>query len=370
MQSSKRILFLTQYDSTGASTRIRIYQFIPFFEQAGYDCEVRPFITQNYQTFSKELTSTFLPFKAILLLFAVLVRLIKRYKDVVDAWKYDLVIVQKDVLPLFLREILFFGQKKVIYDFDDAIWEPNPGFKMGPLLARLIGSYRSRLLRNMLTASAVAVVDNVYLSTFSEKYCPRTILISAPIDTSVYKVISGGNTQKLVLGWIGSPGTTYLLEEILPLIAELAKSAEVLLINIGGNHLASSQFQIENVSWSMANEKKYLPEMNIGLMPLDDSPFNRGRLGYKIVQYFSSGLPVLGTDTGLNRDVIRDGFNGFLYEMKNKEDFAKKALKMFQDKNLHLEMSANARTTAETKFDVSVQAKLFLSDVNRIVGLV
>ena len=184
----KKILFLTQYDEQGASSRIRIYQFLPYFEESGFSVFVKPLINKKGQKLMNTLAVEKNLLKLIFLLFQIFFQFFKRYIHVIQAWSYDLVVVQKDVLPFALRFLLKLGQKKVVFEIDDAIWLPHNSIGKKGTIQKAIASYRKHCLSGVLKSSTAVITDNSFLTEYARKYCHNVLTLTAPIDSQKYKV--------------------------------------------------------------------------------------------------------------------------------------------------------------------------------------
>ncbi len=364
-----KVLFLPQYDETGASSRIRIYQFLKFMPEHNIQATVRPLITGDCNNFFKEITITKNSLKLIWILFKVVVQFLKRYINVIEGWFADVVFIQKDVLPFGLLPILFLGQKHIIYDFDDAIWEENPASSGSTFISKSLSRYRRYLLNRILSVSSIVFVDNEYLAVYAKKFCPNVIILSAPVDAFHYVVKRETVASTIFyLGWIGSPSTTYLLQGIIPALESLSEKVKIILLNIGGLQLHSDKFMIENIPWSIDNEIEYLAIMNAGLMPLDNTPFNRGRLGYKLVQYLSAGVPIIAADVGLNKTIVFQDKTGVLYNPDDVHDFVNHAYRLLTDKDLLKSCSDNAVKLAREKYHIGVQISLMIQAINNLAN--
>lgn len=358
-----KILFLTQYDMNGPSSRVRTYQFIPFFEERGVRCVIKPLIVGPVKEMLAILlySKKFWPRAKICL--KILWRFIRRYPEVLSAWNYDVVVVQKDVLPFGLYYLLRLANADFIYEFDDAIWEPSPGVNEKSLILRIIFWYRRRLFLRLIKNAKLVIAENSYLEKFSRRYNDKVEVISAPVNVGKYRPAGAKDNKKIVLGWLGSPMTSYLLELIKEPITALSKQIENLEFhNIAGLPIAWPGVKTINLPFLEEKEVEYLSAFDIGLMPLDNTEFNKGRLGYKMLIYASMGLPIVADDVGLNRDVVKDGMNGFLVSGIN--DWTEKLLLLIKDKNLREKMGREARLLAVNKYDLSVCAEKYIKIVN------
>jgi glycosyltransferase involved in cell wall biosynthesis len=364
-----RLIILTQYDHTGASSRIRIYNFLALFRAAGMEVTVRPLLTRESNEILDGLATIRNPALLGLLLLRIAAAFLKRYRHVVEAWRYDVVLVQKDVLPFGLRRLLLLGQKHVLYDFDDAIWMTHPSAGKSRLVQAAAGWYRRRCLDRILGAVRGVVVDNGFLAAYARRFCPSVTEVSAPIDTALYRPAAARQPRKeKVLGWIGSPGTTYLLQELMPSLELLGLDVPLRLLNVGGSPVHSTGIAVENIPWSVEAELAALHRMDAGLMPLNRLPFNEGKLGYKIVQYLAAGVPVLASDAGLNPLVVKDGETGLIYRAGDSGDFARQAKRVLLDPSTWERMGRAARIDAEERYDLKVASGPFIEAIRAVAG--
>lgn len=361
------VLFLTQYDETGASSRIRIYQFLQFMPEHNILATIRPLITGDSNKFFKEVSAAQNSFKMLSILIKIAWHFLKRYSNVIEGWSADVVFVQKDVLPFGLLTLLRLRQKNIIYDFDDAIWEENPASSSASFVSAALSWYRRCLLNRILKVSRIVFVDNEYLAHYSRQHCKDVRILSAPIDAMRYSITRElSKATEVNFGWIGSPSTTYLLEEIVPALELLSGQMKIRLFNIGGLPLKSNIIKIDNIPWSQENELTFLAQMHVGLMPLDDAPFNRGRLGYKMVQYLSAGVPIIAADVGLNRTVVIPDNNGVLYRPGDSADFASNASRLIGDKRMLARCSENAVKMARERYHITVQISLMVNAITTL----
>lgn len=346
-----RALFLTQYDRNGPSSRIRVYQFISFLEDLGIECKVEPLLTGAVKELIAKLFSSADLIQKVFVCLKIFLAFISRYGHVLKAGRYSVVVVQKDVLPFGLFSILKLINPRIIFEFDDAIWEPTPGEKKKTGLMKLVFKYRSYLLKNILTKSAAILAENSYLEKYAKKYNRDVTVIAAPIDLRKYKRSEGVGENDITIGWIGSPSTTYLLESIrAPLNQIVHKHNNVKIVNLGGAPILSNSPRFNNVTWAEDSEVSELQKFDIGLMPLDDTPFNKGRLGYKIIIYLSMGIPTVASKIGLNCEVIDDGVDGIL--VSSPGEWVKALEKLIINSKLRKEMGKKARQTAQEKYDI------------------
>ena len=200
----------------------------------------------------------------------------------------------------------------------------------------------------------------------AKKYNDKVEVISAPFDTNKYVSDNHDHGERVVLGWLGTPMTSYLLNLIKEPMTEVAKEVSNLEFhNIAGLPVDFPGMKVVNIPWSEEREVEYLSEFDIGLMPLDDTEFNKGRLGGKMVIYASMGLPIVADDVGLNREVVTDGVNGYL--VKTPTEWKERLLTLIKDPDLRRRMGSKGREVATARFDLQICAAKYKGILERLI---
>lgn len=307
--SNLQVLALTRYGVLGASSRLRFMQYFPSLHQTGIDITQQEFfddeaLRQRYQDERYGLI-------------ALLRRYIHRIAALLRCRQFDLLWIEKEALPWLPAwvELALFHRLPFILDFDDAVFHNYDQHRFS--WVRWI--YGKRLDRLMAKAAFV-VVGNKYLAQRARNAgsC-RVELIPTVIDLNRYPLSlnearsSAGRVPRIV--WIGSPSTVRYLDELADVLIEVAKHQPFELHVIGGIP-ATRGMDVQLVSWSEATEVDAIAQCDIGIMPLPDSPFERGKCGYKLIQYMACGLPVVASPVGVNSEIVRHHENGFLADTK------------------------------------------------------
>lgn len=364
-----KVLFLTIYDRNGPSSRVRVYQFLEGFSKRGINPEVRPLLTGEVNLVISQFLTTDSMILRVKICVWIIWAFILRIRDILSAWKYDAVVVQKDVLPFGLYWLLRLVNRNILFEFDDAIWLKTKGNNKSPLILPLIFWYRRRLFRRIVSGAKVVLAENEYLAKECWHYAKRVEVISAPIDTDKYvpaKVIKRQKNSPLVIGWLGSPSTSYLLKSLEPVLNEIGRrNQHVEVHNIGGEPLSFADIQVKNITWEESTEVQNVNCFDIGLMPLDDSDFNKGRLGYKMIVYQSLALPVVAQNRGLNSSIVKDGVNGFLVDCE--EDWLKALEQLILNSGIRAQMGKMGRKNTLCKFDLNLCCDRF-ADLIRSVA--
>ena len=167
----------------------------------------------------------------------------------------------------------------------------------------------------------------------------RTEIVPTVVDTNVYGPAMEPRTDRpLTIGWIGSPSTWTFVNPLIPLLTELAKRLNLNVRVVGAGPQTDIPPRFEFLQWSEAEEIRLIQGMDIGIMPLPDEPWARGKCGYKLIQYMACGLPVVASPVGVNTDIVDHGSNGFL--ASGLQEWAAAVTALAQNAALRLAMGA------------------------------
>jgi len=272
-------------------------------------------------------------------------KLFKRAKE------FDGVLLHKKGLNPFDAFWLRKYSKKTIYHFDDAIMyndkKPNRNSR-----SHFIPFRRSVKLADMV------IVGNSYLAEHALRFNSNVTILKTGITISDYQVkYPPKSDDKIRLVWIGSASTLSYIEHIKPVLEEIgARYDNVVLRIIGDEFFDIKNMEVEKHRWSNERRAVDLAACDVGLAPLPDNKFTRGKCSFKVLEYASAGLPVVASPVGTNSDHIRDNVTGFL--VTNTQEWVNKISQLIENRQLRKKMGQQGRTYAE-KFDVSVIGKQF-----------
>jgi glycosyltransferase involved in cell wall biosynthesis len=345
-----RILFLTKYPALGSSSRYRVYQFLPYYRQAGFDCTVASFHSEDYV---RQLGSTrdWRP-KARRPRY-LLHRSARRLLCLLRAGQYDLVVVEQEVFPLFpgLFDRLIFGlAKAVVVEFDDATHIYHQHLLDSALLRQLLHSKVSGLMAR----STGVIVGNRTLETYARKFNPNVLLAPTSIDTSRYETKRAATFSPAGLsriGWIGTPLTASYLSGISGVLQDLVRRFDIRLHIIGAPAYRIEGVPVVAVPWNLDSEVEELVSCDLGVMPLTNDAYSRGKSGAKLLQYMGAGLPAVASPVGANREIVVHGRTGFLAQSAS--DWAQALETLISDPDLRKEMGRAARQRVERCYSLS-----------------
>ena len=352
-----RVLALTKYERLAASSRHRFLNFIPLLAERNVSVTPVPLLSNAY------VESLYDGRRADLLDLAR--SFFRRVSATASANAFDLLWIEGELFPRFpaLAERLLGALKSpYIVDVDDAIfhrYDQHPHiFFRGPLRHKI----------DVVFANAVAVTaGNDYLAARAQSAgARRVVVVPTTVDHRAYARTERPDRDIVTFGWIGSPGTAHYLKTIAGELHDLNRSLPAMtrLIGIGPDRPIPEAICRP---WTEQSEIEELALCDIGLAPLFDGPWERGKCGLKAVQYMASGMPVLAADVGAARKVIVHGETGFLY--RDNAEFVRYARQLAADSELRRKMGAAGRQRVADHFSihgwVDTLRDLFISSARR-----
>jgi glycosyltransferase involved in cell wall biosynthesis len=355
-----KVLFIVPYPTEGPSSRYRVEQYLPHLRAAGIEATVRSFIrpASFYQLLYRR---GHIWRKALFFLFSAASRLL----DVVRASRYDLVFIHREAFPFgppLVEWLLARLGCPLVYDFDDAIYLPNSsqanrwlGFLKTPGKTARIISYSRRV-----------IAGNDYLRDYARQYNPQVTIIPTPVDTDLYTVrpYPGAGGSEVTIGWMGSTTTSHYLRLLDDVFRRLAGRYNLTVKVVGGDYRLEG-VNILNRPWSLAGEVADLQSFDIGVMPLPDNEWTRGKCGFKLLQYMGVGVPVVCSPVGVNGEIVQDGVNGYL--AATEEEWLTKLSDLIEDASRRQELGRQGRATVEARYSVKVNAPRLLEVLHAAV---
>lgn len=301
-----KILLLSKYSRLGASSRLRTMQFLPGLSAAGFEITVQSLFDDAYleQLYQKKGRSLGHMLKCYWRRFLILLQL----------KQFDAVWLEYELLPYFpawLERYLKWRKVPFVVDYDDALFH-NYDLAANPLLRKLLGNK----IDQVMASADVVCVGNTYLQQRALQAGAQSICwIPTVIDLVRYPLVAKTKNTAPVFGWIGSPATQSYLIMIAPALRKVLALCGGRLILIGANTDILPNFagcEIELRLWTEATEVQDICSFDIGLMPLPDGPWERGKCGYKLIQYMACSTPVIASPVGANVDIVRGSGSGLL----------------------------------------------------------
>lgn len=336
------MLALMKYGDRAASTRQRLLQYQRHLSRVEIDVDVLQLLNNDYlaKTFDKNTVPIVDTCKSY----------IARAIRMLNLQQYDLIWVHSEAfpyLPGLAERAVFAGRRPVVYDFDDAIFHQYDMHK--ELLIRFL---LSRKLQPLMRGAKLCICGNNYLWKYASQYCQHSVVIPTVVDVDVYEPALEPETHRAVtMGWIGSPSTWTFVKPLIPLLTELATRLNLTVRIVGAGPQKNIPPRFEFLPWSEAEEIHLIQSMDIGIMPLPDEPWARGKCGYKLIQYMACGLPVVASPVGVNTDIVDHGLNGFLASIA--QEWAEAVTALAADAALRRRMGAEGRRKIERAYSLT-----------------
>jgi hypothetical protein len=182
----------------------------------------------------------------------------------------------------------------------------------------------------------------------------RVEILPTVVDLARYHVIGAAGVNPPVIGWIGSPGTVGFLRLIETAVTEFVNAGHARMVAVGVQQSPLSLLPMELRPWHEATEVAEIQGFDIGVMPLPDEPFERGKCGYKLIQYMACGKPVIASPVGVNRDIVQHGVNGFLAETES--EWRDAIRQLVGDPALRVQMGREGRRIVELSYSLQAIA--------------
>lgn len=350
-----KILLMARYSRLGASSRLRFYQYLPYLKQNGIDVKVASLLGDDYinDLYSGKGRRKTVVFHAYF----------RRMKELLRVRHFNLIWIEKELFPFFPawgEALLDFVGVPYIVDYDDAIFH-NYDLHPNKLVRFLLGAKIDRVMKR----AAVVIVGNSYLAERAYRAGARRIeLIPTVVDIKRYRVIPKISNLPFTIGWIGSPGTSKYINLIRPALSEVSKNGNVRVTLVGSGPIKLHGVPLEIKPWTEESEVEAIQTFDVGIMPLPDEPWERGKCGYKLIQYMACGKPVVASPVSVNRQIVEHGVNGFL--ASDIADWITALEKLRDNVSLRKEMGFAGRRKVEEQYCIQVTAPRLLDIMRNI----
>ena len=275
---------------------------------------------------------------------------------------YDIVVIQRELIPFgfsTFERLVARRYDKLIYDIDDAFFTAP---HRSSALRRI--AYDPEKPGKIIGLCKHTIVGNHFLQEYALHYTSQVTVIPTSVDLTHYQPKVTHNTSKVTIGWVGTPRgfeNLAILEGVWRRLRD-KHSFEVKVISSRDYHFSS--VSTVNKRWSLSNEIVDLQELDVGVMPLLDSEFNKGKGGFKIIQYMAVGLPAVCSPVGMNSEIVEDGENGFL--ARNEDEWVDKLSRLIEDPGLRRKMGIRGRESIADRYSLRVNAPKLQAVLERV----
>lgn len=334
--------------NTSPGQRYRIEQWEPILRRLGAEITYAPFESAKLNKYLY--TNGNVARKAESLVQSYL----KRFQTLLKVKKFDVLYLYREaslIGPAFFEKLYKTRKIPVVYDFDDAIFLPTVS-EANSKFAFLKSP--DKVKTNCRLADEITV-GNEFLAEYARQYNQKVTVIPSTIDTGQYlPVESYGKNPVPVIVWSGSITTLEHLRSIQTTLQELARTEKFKLRVIGATDFELAGVEIENVRWQAQTEAADLAAGDIGIMPLPDDRWSKGKCGMKALQYMGMGIPTVCSNVGANGEIVSDGENGFL--ASNNEEWLLKLKNLLHSVELRSRIGRAGRETVVRKYSAEIHA--------------
>lgn len=278
----------------------------------------------------------------------------------------DIIIIHFELFPFIpplVEWVLFKCNKNIYFDYDDAIFH---NYDLSDNL--YIKFFLSNKIEYLMKMSAGVIAGNQYILQYAQNAGAKKVL-KMPTVIDIDKYATNAPNIKIkdrfTVGWIGSPSTTKYLEIVKEPLSKLGLEVPILLYLVGADSnydLSIDNVKIVSVPWSELNEQEALKIFDVGIMPLYDNPWEKGKCAFKLIQYMASFLPVIASNVGMNSEIISNYENGFI--VKNSGDWYDCFYKIYSHPPIKIEMGIKGRELVEKNFTIQSRLAEFENFLN------
>jgi glycosyltransferase involved in cell wall biosynthesis len=332
----KRLVILLEGAQT-PSSRLRILPYVELLDHEGYVCTV-----------------------------VVIPKLfLKRVEIFFRVWRADLLIVQKKLFRPWELTLLLLTGVKLIYDFDDAVMAVPDFVTEARERER---SRRERYFRATVIRSDWIIAGNEYLASTARSITERVSVIPTMIPIARYSAIKRtSSSDRTIIGWIGTKGNLGYLESLRPVFERLHRAYPQLCVRIVCDQFPDlGNIPQERIRWREQDEVQALADVDIGIMPLSDTEWTRGKNGYKLLQYMACGIAVVASPVGMNRALVEHGRNG--YWAGSSDEWVVALSRLIESPPLRRTMGQEGRRMVEQSFTTEHGWRMFCVVIKRVLG--
>lgn len=351
-----KILILTRYDYDGSSSRYRFFQYLKVLEAQSWKYEIKPLLSNNYIKYLYKNSS--FPLAEIILGY------LKRFFILLRKNDYDLIWLEQEAfpwIPSFFEIPFLKGKPKLVVDYDDAIFHRYDLHK----------NYFIRLLLKkkidvVMSVADIVLAGNDYLAERAQKSNAKRIeFFPTVVDTEKFKKLEVQKDNIFTVGWLGSPSTAKYLKMLEEVFANLYKAGNIKFRFVGTGNITFNNLSYDIIEWSEEKEVEELSKFDVGIMPLVDGPFERGKCGFKLIQYLACEIPVVGSPVGINDKIIQHGINGF--KATNNSEWIEYLMILKNNPELRRNMGIAGRKMVEENYSLKVNSKKIIDLMKNIM---
>lgn len=339
-----KTVMLTRYARSGASSRLRMMQYAPPLEAQEIQPSVAPFFDERYLRHVYSRRSTIFP---------TLAAYVRRALQLLRVGQADVIWLEKEALPWLpwgVERAALSRSVPLVVDYDDAVFH-RYDMHRSAFVRQVLG----RKLDKLMASAALVTAGNSYLAERARAAgAQRVEIVPTVVDLTAYAPEREPAFPRTpTIGWIGTPSTwSEYMAPMMPLLVQAAEASSARIAAVGAGQAAAVHPLLDNERWTEESEVAQIHKMDIGIMPLTDTPWSRGKCGYKLIQYMACGLPVVASPVGVNAEIVEHGVNGFL--ASTEAEWAEALRTLLGNASLRTRMGGEGRRKVERNYSLQV----------------
>lgn len=342
--------------------RFRFEQYISYLHKKGYDTSISNLLTeQDDELFYKK--------GNYIAKFIILINsFIKRFADFFSMFKYDIVFIYREAIMVgtsFFERLYSITPAKIIYDFDDSIWLNDTSDGNSNLSWMKNPSKTKRICK----LADKVIVGNDYLAQYALQYNNNVEVIPTTIDLNYHNRKNVDyNKKSICIGWTGTSTTLKHFQKIEPILEQLKEDFgdRISFKLICDTDYKNDNLNLRSTKWNVRTEIKDLSDIDIGIMPLPNDEWSKGKCGFKGLQYMALGIPTIMSPVGVNNEIITDGKNGYL--AKDNIDWHTKISCLITSAELRSRLGQNGHKTVKERYSVEAFKEQYLKIFNDLIS--
>jgi glycosyltransferase involved in cell wall biosynthesis len=349
-----RLLALSPIPEEGAGCRFRIAQFIPYLESVGFEVTLSSLFTPDFFRF------VYKPGHHLRKAITFAGLSLRRLGSLRSVSQFDVIFIYREIFPigpaLVERLLAMRNGPSIVFDFDDAIFLPSVSDAN-----RFIAALKQpNKIASIVRCADHVITGNDYLAGYARRYNPAVTTIPTSVDTELFVPSprtsnNGPNAPDPVVGWIGSPTTGSYIRSLSNVLRRVRERHRfVLRVSGAGERFEIPGVEVQNEPWALDREVSLFNTCDVGVYPLADDEWSKGKCGFKAIEFMACGVPVIAAAVGVNRDLIQDGVNGFL--AATEDEWVEKLGRLLVDRPMRERFAAAGRQTIEAQYSLRVNA--------------
>lgn len=337
-------LLLSRYERSGASSRLRLIQYQRYLAANGIQSSLAPFFDESYLERLYSGGSKLGP---------TISAYMRRVHQLINARKNDFLWLEKEALlwmPWRIENAFLPNRVPIAIDYDDAVFH-RYDMHRSVVVQKILGKKLDRLM----SSATLVTAGNEYLARRAREAGASWVeIVPTVVDMDAYTLRDEHHFGvSSTIGWIGTPSTwTDYMAPMMSLLAQAAQNAGSRITAVGAGRAAENHPLLDVLPWSEESEVALIQNMGIGIMPLTDTPWSRGKCGYKLIQYMACGVPVIASPVGVNVEIVDHGVNGFL--ATTQAEWREAIGTLLQNPDLRKKMGQAGRKKIEAEYSLQV----------------